>query len=114
MSYQIAVLGDRDSVLGFKALGLETFPADTVEEARTTLHRLDQALQVMDRAVEQLPDHAAVYRERGRIRLLLNDKAGAMDDLKKALQADPETARTLEGHFSNLEQYRTKNADKQI
>ncbi len=40
MSYQIAVLGDRDSVLGFKALGLETFPADTVEEARTTLHRL--------------------------------------------------------------------------
>ena len=80
----------------------------------SALHRLDQALQVMDRAVEQLPDHAAVYRERGRIRLLLNDKAGAMDDLKKALQADPETARTLEGHFSNLEQYRTKDADKQI
>ena len=39
-SYQIAVLGDKDSVLGFKALGLSTFPVETVEEARTTLHRI--------------------------------------------------------------------------
>ena len=39
-SYKIAVLGDKDSVLGFKALGLDVFPADTVEEARRTLHTL--------------------------------------------------------------------------
>ena len=39
-SYKIAVLGDRDSVLGFKALGLEVFPADTVEEAKRVLHEL--------------------------------------------------------------------------
>lgn len=39
-SYQIAVIGDRDSVLGFKALGLSVYPADTPDEARTTLHRL--------------------------------------------------------------------------
>lgn len=39
-SYKIAVLGDKDSVLGFKALGLDVFPADTVEEAKTTLHEL--------------------------------------------------------------------------
>jgi len=39
-NWKIAVLGDRDSVLGFKALGLDTFPADTVEEAKTVLHRL--------------------------------------------------------------------------
>ena len=39
-SYKIAVLGDKDSVLGFKALGLDVFPADTVEEARRTLHDL--------------------------------------------------------------------------
>ncbi|WP_202621087.1 V-type ATP synthase subunit F [Pseudoflavonifractor sp. 524-17] len=38
--YKIAVLGDKDSVLGFKALGLDVFPSDTVEEARKTLHRL--------------------------------------------------------------------------
>ena len=38
--YKIAALGDRDSVLGFRALGLEVFPVETVEEARLTLHQL--------------------------------------------------------------------------
>lgn len=40
--YKIAVLGDKDSVLGFKALGLDVFPADGVEEARKLLHRLSK------------------------------------------------------------------------
>lgn len=39
-NWKIAVLGDRESVLGFKALGLEVFSAETVDEARVTLHRL--------------------------------------------------------------------------
>ena len=39
-NYRIAVLGDKDSVLGFKALGLDVFPAETVEEATRTLHEL--------------------------------------------------------------------------
>lgn len=39
-SYQIAVMGDKDSVLGFKALGLTTFPVESVEQARTTLHTI--------------------------------------------------------------------------
>lgn len=39
-SYQIAVLGDKDSVLGFKALGLNTFPVDSVDEAKATLHTI--------------------------------------------------------------------------
>ena len=38
--YQIAVLGDKDSVLGFKALGLDTYPVESVEQARVTLHRI--------------------------------------------------------------------------
>ena len=38
--WKIAVLGDRDSVLGFRALGLDVFPADTAEEARGILHTL--------------------------------------------------------------------------
>ena len=32
--YKIAVVGDRDSVLGFQALGLSVFPTDTAEQAR--------------------------------------------------------------------------------
>ena len=39
-NWKIAVLGDRESVMGFKALGLEVFPAETVEEAKAALHRL--------------------------------------------------------------------------
>ena len=38
--YDIAVLGDRQSVLGFKALGLAVVPAETPEEGREALHRL--------------------------------------------------------------------------
>ena len=38
--YKIAVLGDRDSVLGFRALGLDVVFAEEAEEARQALHRL--------------------------------------------------------------------------
>jgi len=38
--YKIAVIGDRDSVLGFKALGLDTVFADNGEEAKAAIHRL--------------------------------------------------------------------------
>ena len=40
--YKIAVLGDRDSVLGFRALGLDVFFADDAETGRKTLHHLAQ------------------------------------------------------------------------
>ena len=39
-NYRIAVLGDQASVLGFKALGLDVYPAETVEAAQEILHRL--------------------------------------------------------------------------
>lgn len=38
--YKIAVLGDRDSIYGFAALGLDTFPVSEKEEAAVTLKRL--------------------------------------------------------------------------
>ena len=38
--YKIAVIGDRDSILGFRALGLDTHFADTPEEAAPVLRRL--------------------------------------------------------------------------
>lgn len=38
--YRIAVLGDYDSIYGFAALGLDTFPVSTHEEAGETLRRL--------------------------------------------------------------------------
>ena len=38
--YKIAVMGDRDSVLGFQALGLDVYFAEDTESARHELHRL--------------------------------------------------------------------------
>jgi len=38
--YKIAVVGERSSVVGFAALGLEVFPAESGEEAASILHRL--------------------------------------------------------------------------
>ena len=38
--YKIAVMGDRDSVLGFQALGLEVWYVNDPEEARRRLRRL--------------------------------------------------------------------------
>lgn len=38
--YKIAAVGDQDSVLGFRALGLDVFPAGDAEEAKGLLHTL--------------------------------------------------------------------------
>ena len=38
--YRIAVLGDYDSIYGFAALGLDTFPEEDPEEAAKKLHEL--------------------------------------------------------------------------
>ena len=39
-AYSIAVIGDWESVMGFRALGLDTYPVTSVEEARKTVHDL--------------------------------------------------------------------------
>ena len=38
--YKIAVLGDRESVMGFKALGLDVHTAESLDEAQIALHTM--------------------------------------------------------------------------
>ena len=38
--YKIGVIGDRESVLGFKAVGLDTYPCLEAEEAKAVLREL--------------------------------------------------------------------------
>lgn len=52
--YKIAVVGDQDSVMGFKALGLDIFPAEEAEEARHTLHQLARENYAIIYLTEQL------------------------------------------------------------
>ena len=52
--YKIAVVGDRDSVLGFKALGLEVCPAQSADEASEALHRMAKENYTIIYMTEQL------------------------------------------------------------
>ena len=40
--YKVAVIGDRDSIYGFAALGIATYPVSSAQEATTTLKHLAQ------------------------------------------------------------------------
>jgi len=52
--YKIAVMGDADSVLGFKALGLEVCPVSSPEEGRQALHRMAKENYAIIYMTEQL------------------------------------------------------------
>ena len=39
-TYRIAVIGDWESVMGFRALGLDTYPVSSVEEAKERVREL--------------------------------------------------------------------------
>ncbi len=52
--YKLAALGDSDSVLGFKALGLDVCPVSTPEEGRQALHRMAKENYAIIYMTEQL------------------------------------------------------------
>ncbi len=66
--YKIAVLGDYDSIYGFAALGLETCPVSTREEAQERLHELANAdyavIYITEAWAEQLKNEIDKYQDR--------------------------------------------------
>lgn len=44
---RIAVVGDKDSILGFKAIGLDVFPVEGETQARDTVHTLARTYSVI-------------------------------------------------------------------
>lgn len=49
------------------------------------------------------PDFARAYNERGRARLMKGDKNGSLEDMKKALEFDPDGEKKVDGTYSNFE-----------
>lgn len=95
--YKIAVLGDRDSVLGFMALGLDVYPVDQQApvKARETLHRLAREDYAVIYITEQLAREleADVDRYKDEVTpaiILIPGKAGSLgigsDALQKAVE----------------------------
>jgi len=81
--YKIAVVGDRDSILGFKALGLETVFADTGDEARSAVHRLAAqdcaVIYITEQLAQEIPGEIDRYANTARPAIILiPGKAGSL------------------------------------
>ena len=95
--YKIAVLGDRDSVMGFKALGLDTFFVEEAEEARHTLHRVAKEeyaiVYVTEQLAQLIPADIARYKtETTPAIILIPGKSGSLGLGAQALQTAIERA----------------------
>ena len=81
--YKIAAIGDRDSVLGFKALGLETVFAESGEEAKAAIARLVKeecaVIYLTEQLAREIP--AEIDRYTNALRpsiILIPGKAGSL------------------------------------
>ena len=65
--YKIAVMGDKDSVLGFKALGLEVCPVESPDHGREAHPRMAKEkyaiIYMTDQLAAQLPNEIARYKD---------------------------------------------------
>ena len=63
--YRVAVIGDRDSIYGFAALGLATFPITETAEAARKLHELAQGdyavIYITEALADQLSEEIEKY-----------------------------------------------------
>lgn len=67
MTYKIAVVGDKDSILPFKMIGFDIFDARTGQAARQQIDRLAEkdygVIYVTESLAQEIPDTIARYRE---------------------------------------------------
>jgi V/A-type H+-transporting ATPase subunit F len=75
--YKIAVMGAPDTVLGFKALGLDTFPVRGEQDAHTTLKMLTRP--------DQKDEYAIIYVEENLAQALEADIARFKDSPRPAI-----------------------------
>ena len=74
-TYQIAAVGDWESVMGFRALGLDTYPVTTAEEARTQIRELAKGecavIYLTETLAKDLGDVIARYKDELRPAIIL-------------------------------------------
>lgn len=66
--YKIAIIGDRDSVLGYMALGFSTYEVSDAAETARVLHRLAKAgehaiIFIVEDLAEQITEDIAKYKD---------------------------------------------------
>jgi len=97
VTYRIAVVGDWQSVMGFRALGLDTYPVTSPEEARETIHRLAKedcaVIYLTEQLAAKLGDVIARYKdELAPAIILIPGREGSLGIGKETLQSSIERA----------------------
>ncbi|MGN0464022.1 MAG: V-type ATP synthase subunit F [Acutalibacteraceae bacterium] len=66
--YKIAVIGDRQSIMGYGSLGLETFETNDAAEAAKLIVKLAETdfavIYITEKLFSQIGDTVAVYRRK--------------------------------------------------
>ena len=74
-TYQIAAVGDWESVMGFRALGLDTYPVTSVEEAREKVRELAKTncavIYLTEQLAKDIEDVIAHYKDEIRPAIIL-------------------------------------------
>lgn len=97
--YKIAVIGDKDSVIGFKALGLEVVYANTPAEAREAFLGLVRSkdeyaiIYITEQFAEKLSDEIAAVKDKVTPAvILIPSKSGTLGIGMSALKTAVERA----------------------
>lgn len=74
-TYQIAAVGDWESVMGFRALGLDTYPVTSVEEAKEKVRELAKTncavIYLTEQLARDMEDVIAHYKDEIRPAIIL-------------------------------------------
>ena len=96
-AYSIAVVGDWQSVMGFRALGLDTYPVTAPEEAREIIHRLAKedcaVIYLTEQLAAKLGDVIARYKDELKPAIMLiPGREGSLGIGKETIQSSIERA----------------------
>lgn len=93
--YKIAVMGDKDSIYGFAALGMSVFPAEKADEAKAILKKLADSdfgiIYITEALASMINDEIEKYRFSSTPAIILipgvsgNTGAG-MEDVTKSVK----------------------------
>ena len=94
-TYRIAVIGDWESVMGFRALGLDTYPVSSPEEARETVRELAKTdcsvIYLTEQLAKDMEDVLSHYKDELRPAIILiPGRAGTLgigrDSIQRAIE----------------------------
>lgn len=74
-AYRIAVIGDWESVMGFRALGLDTYPVTSADQARETVRKLAKGdcgiIYLTEQLAKDMEDILSRYKDEVRPAIIL-------------------------------------------